>query len=183
MGLDLAELKKRRLAAEEADKAATLTESESELLAELDLLRRADESKAAKDRERRTIDLEDRVARARALLPPSVMIKGLDLIDFFPLGSAPPASIMPNGGVIVIRAPEPDAYDTASSEIELKKRALSAILGEMLCSCVVDPAPESPEALKLSAFVASYRGAATNAGDEAYKLGGMKAQAVKRGRA
>lgn len=183
MALSLADLRKKREEAEAAAKAAALSPDEKALADELEATRRAEEDKAAADRARRTIDMEERVMKARAAFPASVTVKGLDLVDFFPLGCAPPAEKLPNGGVIVIRAPEPDAIDAASAEIEIKRRPLSAILGEMLCSCVVDPPAESAEAAKLSAFVGAYRGAATNAGDEVYKLGGMKAQAIKRGRA
>ena len=183
MALSLADLKKKREAAEADAKASELTDDEKAIADELEGLRRAEENKAAADRARRMIDLEDRVMRARATMPTSITIKGLDLVDFFPLGCAPPADKLPNGGVIVIRAPEPDAIDAASAEIELKRRPLSSILGDMLCACVIDPPAEHAEAAKLSAFVAAYRGAATNAGDEVYKLGGMKAQAIKRGRA
>lgn len=184
MALSIEALRKRTEEAEAKAKAATLTDEEQQIADLLEREKKATEDAALAARKRRALEVYEREEAARASLPPGVLVKGLDLTDFFDLGRAPDPAVMPGRGVIVVRSPDAEGYDAAAAEIEHKKRSLSLILVDLLKKNMVYPDIEKdPEGGVFLAFCDGFRPAATSAGDEVYKLGGMRAQVAKRGRA
>lgn len=181
MGM-LEDLRARVEAAETAAKARELSDEEKEIARLVEREREAKEAAAAADVVRRTNDLAMRRAAAEAKAEGRYLVAGIDLIKLFPLGNAPPAEKLPGRGVIIIREPSPEAYNRFTSEIELKRQAHGVLFADLLCGCLEDPSPESPEGAALVAFCARYPGAAIGAGDVASKLGGARVQADKRGR-
>lgn len=184
MAFDLAKLKAQAEEAERAAKAAELSEEEQAVADELARIAKAKEDRAAAERVRRSFDRVEREQAARSLLPPGVLVKGLDLLEFFPLGEGPDPALLPTGGVIVVRSPEREHYNRAAAELEHKKRPMAEILADLLIESTVDPDPKDAKSgAVMRALCDAFPGAATMAGDEVYKLGGARARADKRGRA
>jgi hypothetical protein len=183
MAYDLAALIKRRDEQMARAQAAALTAEEQEASDALEAIKEAEAAEAVALRKRRALDLDALLLRARARFPEHVLLKPVDLVGCFELGLAPPSSKMPNGGLVVVRSPEPDVYHTAARELETKARDMALVLADLFLGCVVEPDPQGVEALKLSEFVKNFPAVATSLGNEIYSLGGMKAQAIKRGRA
>jgi hypothetical protein len=182
MKIDLAALEAEALEAEVIADAIRLTEDEERAASLFDRLAAAKASAAAKAKAKRDIDLATREQDAAARLGRKVLVKGIDLVSYFPPGKVPPPEHLPGGGVIVVRNPAPRALGEFHAEVEHKKRSLAAIYADLLCPHVVDPPPESTEEhARLRAFCEAYEGAAIAAGDEVAKLGGSRARADKRG--
>lgn len=172
------------LAEELAAKKLELSEGEQRTAAAVARLQKAREEKAAAEKTRRGIDLATRERAARSIAGTRYLVKGVDLVDLFPLGAAPDVSQLPGGGVIIVRSPEPARLKSFHTEVEHKARPVADIYGDLLCESVVDPNPQDPaHGAKLRAFIDAYPGAAIGAGDHVAKLGGSKSAADKRGRA
>ena len=182
--IDIAALRARAEAAEQKANAAALTSDEQEIEAVLAREANAIEKAAAAAKTRRGFDLAERESAAREKAPRGVLVKGIDLFDFFQFGEAPDPALMPGGGVIVVRSPEPARFMASQTEFEHKKRALATIFADLLCEHTVYPdvAKDPAEGMKLRAFCDAYPGAATAGGDVVAKLGGSKAVQDKRGR-
>jgi hypothetical protein len=182
--IDIAALEAQVTAEEAAATAAELSEDERRAAELVARLNKAREDKAAADKTRRASDLTVREATARGVAGPRYLVRGIDLVDFFPLGTAPAPAQLPTGGVIIVRSPEPDRLNDAVSDIEHKRRPLGTILADLLCASVVDPdGADSAIGAAIRAFCDAYPGAATQAGDAVLQLGGMKSRSDKRGRA
>ncbi len=182
--IDIAALKARADAAEARATATALSAEEQEIESTLAREANAIEKAAAAAKTRRGFDLAERETAARDKAPRGVLVKGIDLFDFFQFGEAPDPALMPGGGVIVVRSPEPARFMASQTEFEHKKRAIASIFADLLCEHTVFPdvAKDAAEGMKLRAFCDAYPGAATAGGDVVAKLGGSKAQADKRGR-
>lgn len=184
------EMRARVAAAQQAAKAAELTDEEREMSSLVEQEREAKEARAAADASRRATDLALRVAKAEARAGGRYLVAGIDLVKLFPLGTAPPVEKLPGRGVIVVRDPERDLYDRFTREVEAKVQAHSALFTELACGCLVDErdAPKDDEerataVTLLDAFCKRFPGAAVGIGDVCAKLGGAKVAQDKRGRA
>lgn len=184
MALDLSALEAEAAALETAAKSIALSEDERKLADALARIAKAREDKAQTEKARREILRVEREQAARRRFPAGVLVKGIDLFDFFPADAQPSADLMPGGGVIVVRSPEPSRYDAAAAELEHKRRSIASVLADLLIDSTVDPDVDDKAAgAVLRAFCENFKGAATLAGDEVYKLGGARARADKRGSA
>lgn len=170
-------------AAEQAAEAAKLSPEEQRAQQAIARIEKAREEKAAADRARRAALLVEREARARASAGTRFLVKGIDVVDLFPLGTVPAGLQFPGDGVIIVRSPEPERMNSASAEIEHKKRPMSAIMADLLIDSTIDPDPRDPmHGAKLRAFFDTFTNAATQAGSVVLELGGMKSRGDKRGR-
>lgn len=182
MDLDLAALEAEALEAEAKAAANKLSPEQERAAALVARRQQAADAAAAAWKTKRTLDATARLRRARAG-GPKYLVEAIDLVDLWPAGVALIPEQLPGGGVLIVRSPEPAAADAMAVEIEHKKRKISEILADVLIASVLDPDPNDPkEGALLRAFCDAYPGAATNAGDEVVKLGGLKAKADKRGR-
>ncbi len=180
--LTIDELERQAAEAEAAAAAVELSEEERRRAAAMARLEHAREAKRSAEKRRRDIDRIAREEKARAEAGKRYLVRGLDLVDPFPPGAAPPIEHLPGGGVIIIRSPERERFNAANADIEHKKRPMADILTDLLLDCVIDPDPKAPgEGARLRAFCETYGGAALTAGHECYNLGGGKVQADKRG--
>lgn len=181
--IDIEALEAEAAAEEAAASAVKLSEDEQRAAAAIARFAKAREERAAAEKSRRGLDLAAREKRARAAYPKQ-LVKGVDLVDLFPLGSSPSAEQLPGGGVIVVRSPDPQRLKSFHTEVEHKARPVADIYADLLCESTVDPDPQKDAAagVLLRAFCDAYPGAAIGAGDVVAKLGGSKAQADKRGR-
>lgn len=171
------------LAAEQAAEASKLTPDEQRAQQAIARIEKAREEKAAADRARRSALLVEREARARTQAGTRYLVKGIDVVDLFPLGTVPAGLQFPGDGVIVVRSPEAERMNSASAEIEHKKRPMAAIMADLLLDSTVEPDPRDPaHGAKLRAFFDSFTNAATAAGSVVLELGGMKSRGDKRGR-
>jgi hypothetical protein len=184
--MDIEALEKEAAAEEAAAALVTLSDDDRRIAAAFARKAKAREDKAAVEKARRANDLNLRLTAARAFAAPGVLLAGIDLVDLFPLGEAPDASLLPGKGVIIVRDP-PHGLGGFHREIEHKKRDVWEVYADLLCApeTVMDPdlKKHPEEGMKLRGFCDRYNGAAIGAGDIVAKLGGSKAQADKRGRA
>ncbi len=183
--IDIEALENEAAEEEAAAAAVKLTDDEQRIAAALARREKAREARAAADKARRDIDMAARLKAAAAMAGKRYLVRGVDLVSFFQSDAVPPIEQIPGHGVLIIRSPEPARFDVANAEIEHKKRPMSAILSDLLCESVIDPdvVKDPAEGMRLRAFCDAYKGAATLAGDEVYKLGGAKGKADKRGSA
>lgn len=174
----------------EAD-AAPLGAEEQAIADAHERIKAAKQTRAVNAARRRGIDMAARLATARTRFPADVMLEGVDLVALFPLGSPPPAEKLPNGGVVIVRNPEPAVESNLLVELEHKNgpgaRKVDALLIDLLLKSVVDPDAGAGDAggaegMRLQAFCASYPAAAVQAAGVCRRLGGAKAQESKRGR-
>lgn len=185
MAIDVAALEAEAKEAEQAERAADLSEDEQRAATAIARREKAIEGRAAAEKTRRVLDMAIRERRARDALGAKVPVKGIDLVDYFPLGKAPPVEQLPGGGVIIARCPPPDRLKTFQSEAEHRgNKQLADIFTDLVCESTVDPDPakDSAGGAILRAFCENYPAAASQAGTEIVRLGGAKAQADKRGR-
>lgn len=174
-------------ATEEAAAAqVTLSDDDKRIAAAFARKAKAREDRAAVEKTKRQNELAIQEAAARAKAPKGVLVKGVDLVDLFPLGEAPPAELMPGNGVLIVRDPV-NGLGGFHREIEHKKKDVWEVYTELLCHpgnvLYPDVQKDDAEGMKLRQFCERYNGAAIGAGDVVAKLGGSKAQADKRGRA
>lgn len=185
------DLKARVKAAQEAAKAAELSEEEREAALLVEQEREAQEQAAELRGKRRGIMLASRLAAAKTRAAGAYLLEAIDLVKCFPLGSVDPEleARMPGKGVILVREPEPDVYARFVREYEANKAQVPELMTEILCSCLIDER-ESPkddehravEVQLLRSFCQRYGGAATKAGGAAAELGGLRNTKTKRGR-
>lgn len=181
--IDIDALEKEAADAEAAAKASELTEAEQRAVKALGRRNKAREDKVLAEKARRDLDRAAREAKAAAAAGKQYLVKGIDLIADCFTDVAPPAEQLPGNGVIVIRSPDRGRFNAANNDIEHKRRPMAEILIDLLVEHVIDPDVDEPGAgAHLRAFCEAYPGAGMMAGDEVYKLGGMKAKADKRGR-
>jgi len=180
--MSIEELRQRVLQREAEAKAAEPTNEEKDIAALVEREREATEALAAADALRRSNDLALRLAAAETAAAGRYLVAGIDLVKLFPLGRAPDSKKLPGRGVIIVREPEPAAYNRFTREVEAKQKDHGPLFADLLCGCLIDPDPESPEGDRLVEFSARYPGAAIGAGDTVAKLGGARTQADKRGR-
>lgn len=183
MGM-LDDLRAEAEAAEAEAKAVALTEEEQDAAALVARAAVAREEKAAALKAKRGLDLATRERAARSKVGQRVLVQGIDLVDFFPLGTAPDPAILPGKGVIIVRSPPAEALKTFHREGEAKERTLAEIYGDVLCASVIDPDVEKDleAGTRLRAFLDSSPGVAIAAGERVVRLGGAKIKADKRGR-
>lgn len=184
MASRIEELQAEVLAAEAEARASALTEEEAAEFALLARRQEAKEALAAAARARRAGRLVAAERAARGRVPARVLVKGVDLVDLFPLGVAPDEKALPGEGVIVVRSATPEALKTFHREAEAKEKPLADLYADMLCECTVEPdvAKDQNAGALLRAFCEAYPGAAIGAGEVAVRLGGSKIKADKRGR-
>jgi len=177
------ELKAEEAKAKAAAAVAALSEEEAEEAALLVRIAEAQAEAAAAAKTRRGIDLAARERAARAKVSPRVLVRGIDLLDLFPLGHAPDAEALPGKGVIVVRSAPAEVLRTFHREAEAKERSLADIYADVLCASTIDPDEKDlVEGALLRAFCEAYPGAAIGGGEIAVRLGGSKIKADKRGR-
>jgi hypothetical protein len=187
----IAALEAEALVLEAEAKAAEPTADELALAAARERATAARQTKGAHAALRRSNDMAARLAAARTRVPSGTMLQGVDLVALFPLDSPPPADKLPNGGVIIVRNPDPTVESNLLVELEHKNgpraKLIDALLIDLLCKSVVDPDVSAADAggaegTKLQAFCAAFPAAAVQAAGVARRLGGAKAQEAKRGR-
>jgi hypothetical protein len=178
------ELEAEAAAEETAARAEALTDIETRVAAALERRQAAREERAAAKKKRRVIELEGKEREARAKVPAGTLVKGVDLLDLFPLGEAPPEEKLPGNGLIVLRHAPQDVLRAFHREAEAKQKDLVDIYADVLVACCVEPDArgDATTATHVRAFCDAFGGAAIGAGDIAVKLGGSKQKAEKRGR-
>lgn len=178
--IDLTALEAEAVTEEKAARAAELNDNEKKAH---ELLERRAEAKSKRfeaERARREVDAGAREAAARAVAGDRYLVRAIDLVSYFPPGTAPTADRIPSSGVVVVRSPTEDASRQMTRDQDAKKKALDTILLEVLLASVVDPTSEDP---LLRPFFEAYPGAAANAANVVLELGGLRQEAAKRGRA
>jgi molybdopterin converting factor small subunit len=182
--IDLTALEAEAVAEEKAARAAELNDNEKKAH---ELLERRAEAKSKRfeaERARREVDAGAREAAARAVAGDRYLVRAIDLVSFFPPGTAPTSDRLPTGGVIVVRSPTEEASKQMTRDQEAKKKSADTILLDVLLSSVVDPSPGDVEASAAARpFFEAYPGAAANAAGVVLELGGLRQEAAKRGRA
>lgn len=181
--LDIKALEDEIAQEEAAAKEKALSPEEQRIAAALARRAKIREDVAAAAKTRRSFDLAAREKAARAKAPKGVLVKGVDLIDFIPLGECTPEveASFPTGGVIVVRSAE--SLGEFLRELEHKKRDSWEIFLDLLCANTVDPSPDNEiEMAKLRVAGERFNGVALNGGDVVAVLGGMKSRVDKRGR-
>lgn len=184
------DLRARVKVAQDAAKAAELTDEEREASLLVEQEREAKEQAAELRAKRRGIMLASRLAAAKARAG-GLLVDAIDLVKCFPLGSVEPEleAKMPGRGVILVREPGDEVYARFVREYEANRAQIVEIFTELLCSCLLDereqPKDDEARAVEvqtLRSFCQRYGGAATKAGNVAAGLGGLRAERTKRGR-
>lgn len=180
-------LEAEAIAEEAAAARATLSEETQRAADAIARRQKAREERGAKEKAERSVDLARREKKVRTVLGPSVLVKGIDLIDLFPLGEAPPLAQIPGGGILIVRF-NSEAMQTWYTEAEAKVRSMPTLYADLLASCAVNednPTKDLEPAagVLLRRFCEAYPSASIGAGDIVAKMGGSKLKADKRGRA
>lgn len=178
------ELEAEAAAEEAAMRAEALTEEQHREVAALQRRQEAREERAANLKKKRALDLAVKEREARTRVPPSTLLKGIDLLDLFPLGESPPVEKLPGNGLIVVRHAPQEVLAAFHREAEAKTKSLVEIYTEVLVASCIDPDSRSDAtvATHMRAFCEAFGGAAVGAGEIAVRLGGAKLKADKRGR-
>lgn len=178
------ELEAQAAAEEAAARAEALTEEEAREVAALERVQSARVERAASLRKRRAVVLNAKEQEVQARMPANTLVKGIDLLDLFPLGEAPPEEKLPGKGLIVVRHAPQDLLKTFHREVEAKQKDLVDIYADVLVACCVEPDARTDvtAATHVRAFCEAFGGAAIGAGEIAVRLGGSKQKADKRGR-
>ncbi len=115
-------------------------------------------------------------------------LAGKYLVTFFDLGELLPKadpSLLPGGGVLVLRSPPAGAVATFHRELEAKAKSIPEIYTDLVCVSTVYPdLTDDATGAGFRAFFESSlgTGASTRVGDAVTDLGGIRIKATKRGR-
>lgn len=185
--IDIEALEAEAAAEEQAANAASLSEEQQRAADAIARRNKAREERGAKEKAVRSVDLFAREKKVKTALGPTVLVKGIDLIDLFPLGDAPPLAQIPGGGILIVRF-NSEAMQTWYTEAEAKVRSMPTLYADLLAACAVNEENptkdlEPAAGVLLRRFCEAYPSAAIGAGDVVAKMGGSKLKADKRGRA
>lgn len=180
--IDFAALEAAAKEAEAEASAAALTEEEAAKHALLQRIAEAKGKRFEQERARREVDAGQREIAAQAAAKGRYLVRALDVVSFFPPGTAPSADRLPTGGVIVVRSATVDAHKQFVADQEAKRKTADVMLVDLLLASIVDPAASDEAAAILRPFFEAFPGAGANAGNVVLELGGLRTAQDKRGR-
>jgi hypothetical protein len=179
--LTIEDLEREAAEADRRAKAAELSDEEKKFKAALDQRVAAEEAERAAGKARREIDAAERERRAAQAAGGRYIVSAVDVVSLFPPGKAPPMEQLPGKGVVIVRSPSRDRLNRTTADHEAGKPQPET-LTELAVDCMIDPDLTAPGVgAHFRAFCEMYGGAAMGIGDAAFKLGGGKAKADKRG--